>query len=189
MARCFCGCGRKVSFGDRRANRAGQRTLDALSKLRAIQEGLDGDLSPLTKELEQRAGLLGIPPEELPDTSDVIAEAIDHGEAYLELWRSAVHGETVSLADSAVDHLGDDAPPAPITNALAHLPPLTRLPIVLRHVENADREQIAEATGAAPDVAEQTLVDAEAQLDGHLRRGWAEWREGAAGIARALGNP
>lgn len=160
-----------------------------MRKLSAIQEELDGDLSPLTEELEQRAELLGISPEELPDTSDVIAEAIEHGKVYLELWRSAVHGETVSLADIAVVHLGDDAPPVPVTNALAHLPPLTRLPIVLRHVEGADREQIAEATGSAPDVVEQTLADAEEQLDGHLRQGWAEWCEGASGISRTLGNP
>lgn len=68
MATCFCGHGEKVGLTSRGINRQGQRTVELLSKLRALQE--------VVKAL---------------DSLDVLDELIREGEEYEADWSSLVH--------------------------------------------------------------------------------------------------
>lgn len=78
MADCFCGCGRKVKFGKRVANKAGQQTEQGLAVL-------EGELAPRFQEARER------------DEPSAIVEYIDGHIAsvgdFREQFRAMVHGE------------------------------------------------------------------------------------------------
>lgn len=48
MADCFCGCGKRIGFGDRGLNKQGRRADDLLNKLRDCRQRWDGE-GPLTE--------------------------------------------------------------------------------------------------------------------------------------------
>lgn len=84
MARCFCGCGRQVGFGGRGMNKNGERTTDALVRLRD-ERG----------QLEERSpqGSLEADSAEWNAAVLEIDQLILDGSEYEGFWAAVVHGE------------------------------------------------------------------------------------------------
>jgi hypothetical protein len=80
MAACFCGCGRKVGFGDRGYNKQGRRTAELVGKLREAQEAVPADA-----------------PHVMDDPDFTLAEEIDGtgnaGEHFMDFWADLIHGD------------------------------------------------------------------------------------------------
>lgn len=78
MAKCFCGCGRKVGFMDRGINKQGRRTVELLEKLRGTRAMIE-ERGPLTDDGDI-SGML-----------EMFDGYIDQGEDYQRSWEDIVH--------------------------------------------------------------------------------------------------
>lgn len=78
MAECFCGCGRKVSFGKRMANKAGRQVESGLAVL-------EGKIAPRFEPARERG--------ERDAFMDRVDAQLGAGHEFREQFRAMVHGD------------------------------------------------------------------------------------------------
>lgn len=80
MAKCFCGCGRKVGFTSRGMNKQGRRTVELLGKLRETRAVME-ERGPLTEDGDI-SGML-----------EMFDGYIARGDSYERDWQDLLHSD------------------------------------------------------------------------------------------------
>jgi len=84
VAKCYCGCGRKVGLSDRGLNKQGRRAVKLVGRLRAARRET-AERGPLTEGGEV---------EPLLESLD---ELIEEGEGWENFWANCIHDDTFVL--------------------------------------------------------------------------------------------